>query len=81
MLNTSRRLDWSATEAPVLEDYMKRMMAGGYDEKYWENVLRNALAVYDSKLKEDAEGSVPLNRPRGYKKAERRKEKRKKKNN
>ena len=31
--------------------------------------------MYDSKLKEDAEGSVPLNRPRGYMKAERRKEK------
>ena len=59
---------------------MKRMMAGGYHEKYQENVLRNALAVYDSKLKDDAEGSVPLNRPRGYKKAERRKEKRRKRN-
>ena len=80
MLNSSRRLDWSASVAPVLEDYMKRMMAGGYHEKYRENVLRNALAVYESKLKDDAEGSVPLNRPRGYKKAERRKEKRRKRN-
>ena len=35
-------------------------MAGGYHEKYRENVLRNALAVYDSKLKDNAEGSVPL---------------------
>ena len=59
---------------------MKRMMAGGYHEKYRENVLRNALAVYDSKLKDDAEGSVPLNRPRGFRKAERRKEKRRKRN-
>ena len=46
------------------------MMAGGYSEKYREDVLRNTVAVYDSKLKEDAEGTVPLNRPRGYKKAE-----------
>ena len=81
MLNSSRRLDWSASVAPVLEEYMRRMMAGGYSEKYRENVLRNALAVYDSKLKEDVEGKVPLNRPRGYKKAERRKEKRMKKRN
>ena len=79
MLNTSRRLDWSTSVAPVLEECMRMMMVGGYSEKYYKDVLRNAVAVYDSKLKGDAEGTVPLNRPR--KKAERRKEKRKKKKN
>ena len=79
MLNTSRRLDWSTSVAPVLVEYLRRMMAGGYSEKYREDVLRNAVVVYDSKLKEHAEGTVPRNRPRGYKKAERRKEKREKK--
>ena len=70
MLNTSRRLDWSTSVAPVLEECMRMMMVGGYSEKYYKDVLRNAVAVYDSKLKEHAEGTIPLNRPRGYKKAE-----------
>ena len=42
ILNTSRRLDWSTSVALVLEKYMRRMMAGGYSEKYREDVLRNA---------------------------------------
>ena len=81
MLNTSRRLDWNEYVAPVLQEYMGRMMAAGYSEQYRENILRNAIAVYDSKVVEDSEGGTPLNRPNGYKKTERRKEKKKKRNN
>ena len=54
ILNTSRRLDWSTSVALVLEKYMRRMMAGGYSEKYREDVLRNATA----RLQESREGNV-----------------------
>ena len=68
-------LDWSEHCAPVLTEYLRRMMAAGYDEKYRKDILCQATNIYDSKLKNDADGSVPLNRPSGYRKLERRKEK------
>ena len=61
--------------APVLSEYMARMRAAGYSQDYREHVLRNALAIYDAKLRKNDEGTVPLNRPKGYKKVERMSEK------
>ena len=58
---------------------MERMKKAGYRETYRRNVLMSALAVYDSKQKKDLADETPLNRPSGYKKIERRREKRKKK--
>ena len=69
--NTSRELDWDIYVAPVLTEYMSRMRASGYSQDYREHVLRNALAIYDSKLRKNDDGTVPLNRPKGYKKIER----------
>ena len=81
MTNTSRRLNWNMSVVPVLQDYLQRMKAGGYNEKYRKNILENALRVYDSKIKEDLEGIKPFNRPVGYRKKERRTEKKLKKQN
>ena len=75
MMNTSPLLDWSEHCAPVLTEYLRRMMAAGYDEKYRKDVLCQAVNIYDSKVKHDADGSVTLNRPNGFRKLERRKEK------
>ena len=79
--NTSKNLNWDEYVAPVLTDYMARMKAGGYDENYRKHVLLNGLAVADSKVRKAEAGEVPLNRPAGYRKIERRKEKKEKKKN
>ena len=76
MYNSSRDLDWEIEVAPVVSDYCGRMMAGGYSEKYRKDSLKHALAIYDDKVKKNDSGDVPLNRPKGYKKLERRKLKR-----
>ena len=67
--------------APVLTDYMARMKAAGYDENFRKHVLLNALAVNDGKVRKAEAGEVPLNRPAGYRKIQRRKEKKAKKKN
>ena len=79
MVNTSRRLDWTEYFVPVLTNYMERMKKAGYRETYRRNVLMNALAVYDTKQKRDVAEETPLNRPTGYRKVERRREKKIKK--
>ena len=79
MLNMSPELDWDQYFVPVLSDYMSRMAAAGFNQNYRANILKNALNIYDSKLRDDADGVKPLNRPRGYRRVERRREKREKK--
>ena len=81
MYGTSRELDWDENVAPVLSEYCGRMMAGGYSEKYRKNIVKHALVIYDDKIRKNDAGEVPLNRPKGYKKIQRRKEKRRKKRN
>ena len=79
ILNTSRRLEWDTFVAPALTDYMSRMMAGGYSENYRMNILLNAYAVYDGKVRLDNSGECPLNRPTGYRRIQRRNDKIRKK--
>ena len=38
-MNTFDRLDWFSDIAPVLKDYMARMMAAVYTENYRESTL------------------------------------------
>ena len=79
MMNTSHKLDWDEYFVPVLTDYAERMMAAGYSQSYRKEILRNAVNIYEHKLAQDRDGVQPLNRPRGYRITERRKEKRLKK--
>ena len=81
MLNFSRKLNWDQFVVPVLNEYMVRMAKAGYHQEYRKNVLLNAFAVYDSKIKKHIDGECPLNRPPGYKKVERQKAKVQKKRN
>ena len=60
---------------------MRRMMRAGYSEVYRHDVLTSAVNIYKKKLKDDTDGTCPLNRPPGYKMVERRKQKRDKKQN
>ena len=79
MLNTSPRLSWQDFVVPHLTEYCRRMMRAGYSEKYRKDILQHAINIYDHKLKMDADGVQPLNRPIGYMKIERRKQKKLKK--
>ena len=81
MSNTSQGPNWEEKVEPALSDYMSRMKAAGYSENYRKNVLKSAFAIHDSKIRKANAGEVPLNRPAGYRKLERRKEKKEKKKN
>ena len=54
---------------------MSRMKQAGYHEDYRKHVLLNALAVYDKKVRDELDGVCPINRPAGYEKIKRKKEK------
>ena len=75
LVNTSRKLSWDEYAAPVVTEYMSRMKQAGYHEDYRKHVLLNALAVYDKKVRDDLDGVCPINRPAGYEKIKRKKEK------
>ena len=79
MMNTSPRLSWDDYVVPHLNEYARRMMAAGYSQTYRKEILRNSISIYEHKIKQDRDGVTPLNRPRGFQKAERRTDKRVKK--
>ena len=78
MLNSSPQLDWRTCVAPVLSEYMLRMMRSGYPEKYRLDTLSRALRIYDDMVQKDLEGTRPLYRPKDWNRAERQKAKQKK---
>ena len=81
MVNFSRKLNWDYFVVPVLNKYMVTMVKAGYHQEYRKNILLNAFAVYDSKIKKHIDDECPLNSPPGYKKVERQKAKVQKKRN
>ena len=80
ILNTSSRLDWQETVAPILTDYMKRMMEGGYDERYRMSTIKHALRIHDRMLEEHQEGIRPIHRPHDWQAETRRLDKKRKRN-
>ena len=81
MLNSSSRLDWQSQVAPVLTDYMGRMLLAGYSEGQRKSILQQALNIYDCMKKEDENGTRPLFRSKYWQFEERQKKKKKKKTN
>ena len=79
LLNSSARLDWKTEVAPVITQYLSRMMQAGYPERYRKDVLQHALNIYDKMVKDDREGSRPLYRPKDWQVEQRMKDKKKKK--
>ena len=79
ILNFSERLDWHSDIAPVVTEYMRRMMVGGYSEGYRKNVLCHAIRIYDKMCRESESGERPLFRPKDWNREERIIDKRKKK--
>ena len=81
LMNTSHRLRWRESTAPVLTEYMARMKAAGYKEKYRREILTHALGIYDRKWTEHKNGIRPIFRPKSWKKKERKEAKKCKKLN
>ena len=52
MLNSSPLLDWRSCVAPVLTEYMLRMLRSGYPEKYRVDTLTRALRIYDKMVQQ-----------------------------
>ena len=75
ILNCSTELDWSKDIAPVLSDYIGRMMRSGYSQKYRVEALNRALRIYDKMREEDNDGRRPQYRPKDWNIISRRKEK------
>ena len=79
LLNSSPLLDWKSCVAPVLSEYMLRMMQHGYPQQYRVDTLTRALRIYDHMVEEEKKGIRPLFRPKDWNIPARRKEKEKKK--
>ena len=67
--------------APVLSEYMLRMMRSGYPEKYRHDTLTRAVRIYDHMVQQDLDETRPLYRPKEWNRVARYKEKTKKKHN
>ena len=78
-MNTSSRLDWNEEVAPMLTDYMGRMLTAGYTEGYRKNVLMHAFKILDRKEKEVQDGVRPMFRKKEWEADRRRINKRRKK--
>ena len=81
LLNSSTRLDWSLEVAPVISQYMARMMQAGYPEQYQKHTLSRAIRIYDKMLEDDRRDIRPLYRPKDWQVVDRRNEKDRKKHN
>ena len=79
ILNCSKKLDWKKEVAPVITDYMMRMMQAGYEESYRKSILRRALNIVEKKEKDQEEGIRPVYRDKNWQKEERRLDKESKK--
>ena len=66
--------------APVITEYMGRLMLAGYSQQFRKHTLKKALRIYDQMLSDDSSGMRPIYRPKDWQKAERRWAKEKKKN-
>ena len=66
LLNSCPQLDWKNDIAPVISNYMARMMDAGYPVKYRKDTLDRALRIYDRMVEEDRNGVRPLYRPKEW---------------
>ena len=76
--NCSRKMPWNEVSKHV-EEFSKRMQFSGYDETFRGQVVRSALKAYDEMVAKDQRGEEPLYRPREWRKVDRVKERRTKK--
>ena len=77
LLNCSRELPWETVVAHV-NHMMLRLQYAGYDQKFRTEVVRSALNAYNRLIELDASSETPLYRPRQWRKLDRAREKRRK---
>ena len=61
-LNCSFRLSWEDDVVPIIKDYMRRMKAAGYGERYRHYVLKHAINIYEIKWRDHNEDIRPIYR-------------------
>ena len=81
LLNSSPMLNSRDEVAPVISNFMARMIEAGcgYPVKYRKDTLDRALRIYNRMVEEDRNGVRPLYRPKEWNVEARRMEKDKKK--
>ena len=77
LLNCSRELPWENV-VPHVNHMMLRLQYSGYDRKFRTEVVKSALNAYNRLIELDASGETPLYRPREWRKLDRAREKRRK---
>ena len=51
-------MEWETLVAPVLMEYIGRMMMAGYNEPYRKVTLEHALAIFDKMKQRELEGNI-----------------------
>jgi hypothetical protein len=74
LLCCSPNLD-EASRRAVMEDYARMLRRSGYSERFRHEVISDAMRGYEKRLKEEEEGGRPVDRPRHYQEASRRRAK------
>ena len=59
----SGRLEWDTHVAPVLMDYIARMIEAGYNEHYRKVTQEQTLDVFDQMKDKENTGIQPINTP------------------
>ena len=72
--NTKRDLPESV-KTDFLSEFSLRMKLSGYSARFRMEVIKSGMICYDRQLAREEAGQCPLYRPKGYKKAERKKKK------
>ena len=80
LVNCSRNLKWESV-CKHIEFYSAKMQLSGYKKNFRAQVVKSALHAYDKMLQKDKQGIEPLHRNRNWKRIERIKNKRSKKEN
>ena len=76
--NCSQELPWQV-KADHLEHLSLRLQYSGYDKKFRREVINSGIKAYRQMEENDKQGKIPLHRNREWKKNERERQKRKKK--
>ena len=80
LLRCSPLLEWEKVTTHM-NAMMRRMQFSGYGQAYRTQILKSALSAYDSICEKDANGEVPMYRPKEWKRESREAEKRQRKEN
>ena len=79
-MNTSNLLPWSNVVKKV-EEMALRMQFSGYSKRFRHQIIDSAIKAFRVRQEEELSGVRPLHRPKGWKREEREKQRRRKREN